>query len=509
MNITTYKQEVLDGVADLVLAERTIAYCTEAHIVCEKQHPEQASEMPEALRKIIAKSNPDQVDLYYLESVLVSTGWNKIDDVFDVEEVWSARNTPEDKQFNFMHDENDIIGHITDSYVLDKSGNRIDADEQNAPKEFDIITEAVLYNSWQSPENRDRMRQIIAEITEGKWFVSMECLFAGFDYALIDPQGGSKIVKRDEESAFLTKHLRSYGGTGEYEGYKVGRALRGISFSGKGLVSKPANPRSVIFSSSKAFTVNNEDIVTQFSIGDVTMSENLTLLEKQLADLQNDLAEAKEENKALQKNAEHALTQELASTTEAFEADIASKDEAIAGLEETVKTTQARIAELEDELATKNEELSNAVQSINDMHRSEKMRKRLATLVEAGFGDDEAEESLALYDALDDEAFEGIVNKWITKKDENLVDAADKAGYPPNCKEGFVEKDGKCVPAVKAETVDEENTEEAEAEVSEEVFDEVESTEATLIETEEEDALQTTRAGMAEWISENFLSSGK
>ena len=27
--------------------------------------------------------------------------------------------------------------------------------------------------------------------------------------------------------------------------------------------------------------------------------------------------------------------------------------------------------------------------------------------------------------------------------------------------------------------------------------------------TEEEDALQTTRAGMAEWISENFLSSGK
>ena len=231
MNITTYKQEVLDGVADLVLAERTIAYCTEAHIVCEKQHPEQASEMPEALRKIIAKSNPDQVDLYYLESVLVSTGWNKNDDVFDVEEVWSARNTPEDKQFNFMHDENDIIGHITDSYVLDKSGNRIDADEQNAPKEFDIITEAVLYNSWQSPENRDRMRQIIAEITEGKWFVSMECLFAGFDYALIDPQGGSKIVKRDEESAFLTKHLRSYGGTGEYEGHKIGRLLRNVSFS--------------------------------------------------------------------------------------------------------------------------------------------------------------------------------------------------------------------------------------------------------------------------------------
>jgi hypothetical protein len=44
----------------------------------------------------------------------------------------------------------------------------------------------------------------------------------------------------------LTKHLRAYGGTGEYENYKVGRSLRGISFSGKGLVNKPANPRSII-----------------------------------------------------------------------------------------------------------------------------------------------------------------------------------------------------------------------------------------------------------------------
>ena len=29
------------------------------------------------------------------------------------------------------------------------------------------------------------------------------------------------------------------------------------------------------------------------------------------------------------------------------------------------------------------------------------------------------------------------------------VDADEKAGYPPNCKEGFVKKDGKCVPAKK------------------------------------------------------------
>ena len=78
-----------------------------------------------------------------------------------------------------MHNENDIIGHITGSYVINRDGDKVEADE--APSEFDIITEAVLYNSWTDPDNRQRMNQIIAEIEEGKWFVSMECLFSGFD----------------------------------------------------------------------------------------------------------------------------------------------------------------------------------------------------------------------------------------------------------------------------------------------------------------------------------------
>jgi hypothetical protein len=65
--------------------------------------------------------------------------------------------------------------------------------------------------------------------------------------------GETKIVKRNEASAFLTKHLRSYGGDGIYEDYKVGRLLRNLSFSGKGLVSKPANPRSVILEGNDLF----------------------------------------------------------------------------------------------------------------------------------------------------------------------------------------------------------------------------------------------------------------
>ena len=207
-----YPQEISDGVADLVQSSASLAYCAPA-ILCTGGDAETIA----FAEKVKAESaNPKQLDLYYIKSILVSTGWNKNDDVFTPEATFAARNTPEDKQFNFMHNENDIIGHITGSYVVDKEGNKVEAEE--APKDFDIISEAVLYNSWTDPENRERMKQIIAEIEEGKWFVSMECLFAGFDYALTDEYGKASILQRNEGSAFLTKHLRAYGGTGEYEG---------------------------------------------------------------------------------------------------------------------------------------------------------------------------------------------------------------------------------------------------------------------------------------------------
>ena len=141
----------------------------------------------------------------------------------------------------------------------------------------------------------------------------MECLFAGFDYALVDPDGNHKVLSRDEQSAFLTKHLRAYGGTGKYEGYTIGRALRNISFSGKGLVAKPANPRSIIINnnSTKAFHIEHNDD-NKFSIGDLPMSDNQNLLETQVAGLKQDLAAAQEENKAIKAKIEEAKDKEFA-----------------------------------------------------------------------------------------------------------------------------------------------------------------------------------------------------
>ena len=483
MTIKIFQNEINDGIGELVKSTASVAYCAEATI--QKEIPE------EIVVKAIAE-NKDQVDLYYLESVLVSCGWNKNDDVFMPEATWAARNTPEDKQFNFMHDENDIIGHITGSYVLGKDGVAV-ADDSEMPEDFDIITQAVLYNSWTNSENKERMDKIIAEIEEGKWYVSMECLFAGFDYALSNEDGLKKVLARDEESSFLTKHLRSYGGSGEYQGYKIGRALKNIAFSGKGLVSKPANPRSVILKS-VAFNLDGD---SQFDIGEFNMSDNL--LEKQLAEVREELVSAKAENEAIKAKIEEAKDKEFASKVEAFEATVEEKDASIAELEENIKSSQARIAELEDTLAKSQEELSVAMKEMDDMKKKEKMEKRKAALVEAGFDQEEAEETLAAFDSVNDEAFDIIVAKMYEKAKKDKKEDEAEAAMPPALKEALEKK--KKEKEAKAD-------EEAEAEVTPELLEDVETSEATLIDaTEQVDEVESTRASISDWLSNNVLST--
>ena len=485
--IKIYPLEINDGIAELVKTQASVAYCSPATI--HKGNLPAAMEIikdADVLDRVVAE-NKNQIDLYYLESVLVSTGWNKNDDVFLTEAAWEARNTPEDKQFNYMHDENDIIGHITGSYILSKDGTRIPSDQENPPEEFDIITQAVLYNSWTNSENRERMEKIISEIEEGKWYVSMECLFAGFDYALMDEKGNAKLLARDEASAFLTKHLRAYGGTGEYQGYKIGRALRQISFSGKGLVSKPANPRSIILSQkSLAFNTNNE--ISNFSIGEKNMSDTTTL-EKQLADVRAELASAKEENKVIKAQIEEAKDKEFASKISDLENTVAEKEQSVAEMEEAIKSTQARIAELEDALAKSSEQLSAAMKNMEDMKKKEAMMKRKASLIDAGFAEDEAEASLVAYESLADEAFESIVAAWKGKMDKMKKKEETEA---MKMKE---EKGMKMKPMAE------------EVAPTAETFENLETTEASLVATVT-DEVQSARASIASWL-EGVLTTNK
>ena len=484
-----YSKEIQDGVAELVQSSASLAYCMPASLSVNN-HLDAVS----FAEKVKAESaNPKQIDLYYIKSILVSTGWNKNDDVFAPEATWSARTTPEDKQFNLMHDENNIIGHITGSYVVDRNGADIADDTQ--PDDFDIITEAVLYNSWTKPENRERMSQIIAEIEEGKWFVSMECLFAGFDYALLDDNGGSKLLERNESSAFLTKHLRAYGGNGEYEGYQVGRCLRDISFSGKGLVSKPANPRSVILDASRAFSLNsNSTILTSFPEGDNDMSDT-NLLEKQLAEMKSELASVKEENATLREQISTASEKEASEAAAKLEETVAEKDEAIKALEVSVAEKESSLTELQETLEAKNNEFVEKMKELKKMKDEKKAEARKSALLDLGL---EAEEPLASYSEFDDATFDAIIaamKKMDDKKKATVKEEEkEEAGVPKKSMSEEAE--------VKAEV------EEAEAEVAaEEALEEVETTEATLVDaSDESDELEATRASVAEWLENNVLS---
>jgi len=472
-NMEIYKSEIEAGLSDL-LQNNSVAYCAQANL--HKGSIEAAKVVisdVDVLEKVIAQ-NKDQMDLYYLESVLVSTGWNKNDDVFDPQETWAARNTPEDKQFNFMHNEDDIIGHITGSYVVDHEGNHLSQEEK--PEQFDIITQAVLYTSWSGEEKRERMNKIIAEIEEGKWFVSMECLFPAFDYALQTAEGQTKIIERNEASAFLTKHLRAYGGEGTYENYRIGRLLRNLAFSGKGLVSKPANPRSIILDKSEYFDESKSQTLTISSIKEMKMSDH----DKQIEDLRAELAEAKAANEALKERV-------VAEQQSEFEAKIQALEATIAEQAGTIEAKDATIAEQAEAIKNGEEDMKKKMDELREMKKKEAMMKRRAQLEEAGLDAEEASATVESFDGVNDEAFEAVVAMMKKKYAKEHDDKKEKE-----------EKDAK------AEIEEELDA----AEASEEVLEEAEASEEVAIsEVEPEvDPAESLRSVASEWIG-SFLQS--
>ena len=483
-----YQSEIDDGLRDQVLTNNTLAW----DIVAESFTPE-INIKSSALEKIIAE-NKDQIDLYYLRSILVTAGWNKNDDVFHPQELWDARDTPEDKPFNFMHDERDIIGHITGNTVVDVEGNEIASDE-SLPDTFNILTTAVVYTEWSDPSQRERMRKIVAEIEEGKWFVSMECLFPDFDYALAREDGQTEVVTRDEASAFLTKHLRAYGGTGEYDNYRVGRLLRNLSFSGKGLVSKPANPNSVILDRTGSYGGENisftqDKTLTISSIKEIKMSDSY---EKQIDDLRAELAEAKAANDALQEKVAAEQQAEFDAKIATFEATLAEKDEQISGFETQISEAEVKIAEQAEAIKNGEKDMEEKMKELREMKKKEAMMKRKAQLAEAGFDADEATATVEQFDTMDDDTFDQVVALMKKRGKHTPEHKEEEAAVAP--KEKAVKDETKA-----DETVLEEEVETSEA--SEADLESVEETEevASAVAVGEDDPAESLRAQASEWL---------
>ena len=421
--IPIYRAEAEAGLSEAINAKESCAIVAQCPILLDENVFEPIKEKTRAKDSDLLQSvssNENQFDLHYIYTILATTGWNRNDDVFDRYEMWAARSTAEDKPFNKGHDPNNIIGHITGNAVVDENYELVNSESQidNLPDKFHILTSAVLYKhiSSRDPKLSEETKALLQEISEGKWFVSMEALFSNFDYALTDAQGEQNIVHRNEETAFLSKHLRSYGGAGEYEGFRVGRLMRNLTFSGKGLVENPGNPESIIFKHEDNMIFkgvaesNTPDInllVTSSSKGESSMSDNneqVRSLQAQVESLEARLKELDEEKIQAQISTfEKACADKDAEITE-LQTQLEAATEAAEASKKSAEDFEAAKAENESKIAELTEKL--------DAIEAENLKtSRVSALVDKGVDKAEAESLVETFAGISDEQFDALVTK--------------------------------------------------------------------------------------------------
>jgi hypothetical protein len=408
------------------VAKASVTFCSQ---ITHNLDMDVNTEAMTALAKVLAKDGLAVTDLVPFTSILCTVGTtNKNDDHLLAEVAWPARHSPVNKQINYEHNERDIIGHMSGSFGMDTDGKIIadDSPIDLLPEKFHIVDNGYLYNSWAAEDLKYRMTEILASIAKGELFVSMEALFQNFDYLLTDTQtNASELVRRDAETAFLTKYLRIYGGDGVYKDKKIARVLRYMTFCGKGIVKRPANPESIILNdfvfSSKQWPTKAIDMVwmpaldtTEKDNGDIkTMSATATELKpivdqatldkvealtKALEQSQKEKAEANAKAEADAKaNAAKELA-DLRDQVKAKEAEVASLNEKLVTATEIAKQSEVKIAELEAGAKSLADEIAK-----NKLEQ--KVASRVAQLTSAGKSKEDAEKMVAKFDSLDDTAF--------------------------------------------------------------------------------------------------------
>jgi hypothetical protein len=416
--IPIYEAEKKDGLEEIIkdnlsiaclspitlssLSDNTIA---KANLEMIQNHPSFAK----------AKEN-DQWDLFCFNSILVSVGWNKNDDIFDPTELWLGRSSPVFKKVNLEHDEKDIIGVITACLALDFESKVIPDDNDQIPEKYDLVTSSVLYRKWEDETLQERMDGLIEAIGKNEKFVSMEVLFAKFDYGLKDLQTGEEtVVPRTHASAFLTKHLRIYGGSGEYQGKKIGRLPRNFTFSGQGIVAKPANVRSIIINS-VASTPEKKmaDLIDMVSKADLMKAE--AKVEKLQEQLQTIVAETQKEERV-------KLEKQIAK----LNLDLEDANKKVEAKASELSTNEKALEDAAKALKVKETELAEANSKLEKVEKAQKRSERVQKLMVAGVEQAKAETIADKWDSVNDEQFSDIVELNKVEK----IQASEKTPEAP------------------------------------------------------------------------------
>ena len=427
-----YKSEsAIEGLADKILASHSIAY----DMNLEKWTQYERQSLDESFYKSVANYHSvgsiTDSDLYFTKSVFVSTNWNKNGDVFAPEQVWAARNTPSHKRTNLEHDEKQLVGHITNTWAFTSDGSIIPDNSivDDLPDFYHLANGAVIYVKWEDESLANRTNELIEKIEAGEKFVSMEALFSNFGYAIITPEEEQHVIARSKDTAFLTKHLRCYGGDGTYDGCKIGRLLQNITFCGKGYVDRPANPYSKIFNDNVGFDFASASEKNIFKThGGVFIPDSCTKTlssDKEESNMDPTLEALKAENAKLQ--------EKVAELTQAnSESKVAALEEKVSELQSELDTTKAEVQNLteaknkaEEDLGKANEAKASLEQQIADIEAEKVQANRVSTLVEGGYTKDEAEKKVSVFASFNDEQFGAVAEELIAAKKMMKEDEED------------------------------------------------------------------------------------
>lgn len=191
-------------------------------------------------------------DVLFFSGIFVSSGENLNKAFFLPSELVSSHATIDNKALDLEHEETTVVGHIYSSAFVDREGKKLEMDdlqkmsaEELERMDIDVMIAGILYKS--------RFPELADEVKDNKWKLSMEAYYSDYDVKV-----GDVILSRKEAEAVglasedkLGRMARIIKSGTEIAKGEVARVLRGILFSGCGLVKNPANPRSLILETAK------------------------------------------------------------------------------------------------------------------------------------------------------------------------------------------------------------------------------------------------------------------
>jgi len=213
-----------------------------------------------------------QSDLSYFSAILVSSGENLNHACFLPSELVAAANTVVSKALDIEHKESEIIGHLYASRFTDQAGSKLDLTELAATdtatldsKDIHVQVGAIVYKA--------RFPDISKEIANDEWRVSMECYYSSYDLkvgAVVIPSSYAQLIGYDiSDDSIFGKSGKVMKDGKEIANGTITRVLRGICFSGCGIVKNPANPASLILE-----TASTDEIV--FNLFDTVECKSIT-----------------------------------------------------------------------------------------------------------------------------------------------------------------------------------------------------------------------------------------